>query len=540
MNLFKKASLFALALFSFYGLADKAFAATIFTGPSCGLVDAVLSAETNSAIGGCVSGSGSFDTIVLTEDVTLSSAYSSTLNALPIITTHIKINGSGNSVTNDQSSSSNPFRVFEVWDGNLEISNLTFNNIAGQQGNITRGGLINISNGNLSLAYVRAYDFYSSVNGGFINAQNTPILIQNSIFQFGGGSQKGGVLFMEGGENLVIKNTEMKNNSSVEEGGAISVKGNVSVLVTGSLFKQNASDYAAAMSVGFLSDSKSLIIKDSEFEKNYSATGGAVSWGGWNGKVSISGTTFFDNKGFSDGAAFVNEDGVSTVSIINSTFSLNESFGNGGAILNRGEQIRLKVSHNSFIENYSNGNGGAFKSISPLDWVDSSLKNNIFYQNVGGDCNLETQVGFTMENNLSDDGTCGQVSATGVDMNLDFNGGPTRTHKLLQGSNAIDTATSIGCPKADQRGYARMLDGNDDGVNACDIGAYEYKKKGRPVNPVRPTLSNSSSVNPLPLAPKPSQEKVEVKKDSEKISEKSETKTKDQINTKTNSAKVLR
>lgn len=510
MNLFKRTSLFALALLSFYGLADKALAATIFTGPSCGFVDAVLSAETNSAVSGCVSGSGPFDTIVLTEDVTLSGAYLGTQNALPVITTHIKINGSDNSVMNDQSSSLNPFRIFEVLGGNLEISNITFNNNVGEEGNIDRGGLIKVSNGNLTLNSVRAFDFYASVDGGFINAQNTPVSIQNSIFQFGGGSERGGVLFMEGGDTLSIKNTEMKNNSSVEEGGAVSVKGDVSVSVIGSIFKQNSSDYGAAMSVGFLSDSKSLFVKDSEFEKNYSATGGAVSWGGWNGQVNIVGTTFFDNKGFSDGAAFVNEDGVSTVNIINSTFSLNESFGNGGAILNRGEQVKLNASFNSFVENYSNGNGGAFTSISPLAWVDSNLKNNIFYQNVGGDCNLETQVGFTMQNNLSDDGTCGTVSATGVDINLDFNGGPTRTHKLLAGSNAIDSATHIGCPKADQRGFARMLDGDGDGVNACDIGAYEYKKDGRPTV-ARPSLNVFSS--PMPTIPKPKNEKEEYKKE---------------------------
>ncbi len=46
-------------------------------------------------------------------------------------------------------------------------------------------------------------------------------------------------------------------------------------------------------------------------------------------------------------------------------------------------------------------------------------------------------------------------------------GGPTHTHKVGAGSDALDAGDSASCPADDQRGFARF-----DG--ACDVGAYEY------------------------------------------------------------------
>ena len=58
---------------------------------------------------------------------------------------------------------------------------------------------------------------------------------------------------------------------------------------------------------------------------------------------------------------------------------------------------------------------------------------------------------------------------------LQDNGGPTRTHALLAGSQAIDSTTSQGCIddagnplSVDQRGEMRVA-----GVR-CDVGAFEY------------------------------------------------------------------
>ena len=70
---------------------------------------------------------------------------------------------------------------------------------------------------------------------------------------------------------------------------------------------------------------------------------------------------------------------------------------------------------------------------------------------------------------------------------LQDNGGPTETHALLTGSPAIDAGEAVcadvdGNPlTTDQRGALRPVDGNDDGVAACDIGAFELQMETSPV-----------------------------------------------------------
>src|SRR5439155_790888 len=74
---------------------------------------------------------------------------------------------------------------------------------------------------------------------------------------------------------------------------------------------------------------------------------------------------------------------------------------------------------------------------------------------------------------------------------LQDNGGPTPTHALLPGSPAID-ADGSDCPPpaTDQRGFPRPVDGNDDGVATCDIGAYELggTAPGCPKTPTFPSI----------------------------------------------------
>ncbi|MBM81981.1 MAG: hypothetical protein CMJ78_15530, partial [Planctomycetaceae bacterium] len=57
--------------------------------------------------------------------------------------------------------------------------------------------------------------------------------------------------------------------------------------------------------------------------------------------------------------------------------------------------------------------------------------------------------------------------------NLADNGGPTETHSVLFGSPARDAGSNVGAPASDQRGFARIFDGDGDGTATIDIGAFE-------------------------------------------------------------------
>jgi len=114
----------------------------------------------------------------------------------------------------------------------------------------------------------------------------------------------------------------------------------------------------------------------------------------------------------------------------------------------------------------------------------------VFHEDLGGvftvTSNLFGHQGLTIVQVLSgipsgggnmvatSDGATPTALADILDTTLRDNGGPTLTHNLVAGSPAIDAAGATCDLTTDQRGAPRPVDGNGDGIAACDIGTVEF------------------------------------------------------------------
>jgi hypothetical protein len=235
------------------------------------------------------------------------------------------------------------------------------------------------------------------------------------------------------------------------------------------------------------------------------------------GVVTVVDSTISDNwteGGFSGAGGLLMLIGFNDATIINSTISGNATYGEqsqaGGLAIGGGLTIvNSTISGNS--ANGPEGDGGAIAVTGFLTIVNSSLVGNSAVTGASAIRFANTDSPFTVSNsiiassdaslplcpraidagdstgNLATDASCGNVSLVNgapVGFNelalgeLADNGGPTRTHALLAGSAAIDTADADICGSdpvnhLDQRGSLRPVDGDADGDATCDVGAYE-------------------------------------------------------------------
>ncbi len=209
--------------------------------------------------------------------------------------------------------------------------------------------------------------------------------------------------------------------------------------------------------------------------------GGIVNDGG---TLTVTRSTFSGNNALFIGGGIANLNG-GTLEVSNSTFSANRAFA-GGAIVNGGT---LWVAYSTFSGNDAEGVGGGIENANVAK-ARATLSNTIFEKSAKGNIHnacVEGSCQGTITDggyNISDDSSFAYTNSTSkgsteplLDPNgLQNNGGPTETIALQEGSPAIDYIPKgeSGCHtpvKADQRGVKRPQG------KACDVGAYELKKK---------------------------------------------------------------
>ena len=242
-----------------------------------------------------------------------------------------------------------------------------------------------------------------------------------------------------------------------------------------------------------------LLIDRVTFAGNRAPKGGGLQFGGSTATLVVSNSTFSGNTaddgagGGRGGAVYIDSstNADPAPSIVNSTLSGNLAV-EGCAIFNADGPLAL---HDVTVANNCAAGSGQPALVS---FADDEGEATVFLRNSvvtspPGVVNCRSTISpwgpgiFVSEGyNVANDSSC-PLAAAGDLQNTDpllgplaNNGGPTLTHLLLPGSPAIDTGSPVLCPATDQRGLARPVDGNLDGVARCDRGAVEVAASAPP------------------------------------------------------------
>ena len=180
---------------------------SIAVNASCNLRDAINSANTDTAVGGCVAGSLDRDVIVLTQDITAS-------NALPVINSTLRIEGGRHLITVDRNI--RPFEIAE--NGNAEIVNLQITRADGLSRRWDSGGFIKVNRGGTLTVSGSSFTKGAAANGGAIQNYGTAT-IKGSYFGGNSASNTGGALKNIDASATIINTTFAENTARL--GGSL-------------------------------------------------------------------------------------------------------------------------------------------------------------------------------------------------------------------------------------------------------------------------------------------------------------------------------
>jgi len=472
----------------------------------CSLREAILSANSDIATGGCAAGNGA-DTIGFASSLPQPAIFTLTLiganeDAAATgdldIASVIMIQGPGQDQMIVDGNGTD--RVFDVLSGtNLTVSGVTVRN--GNPGAGAEGsGIRSAARLTISDSLITSNQGNGVTNNGGTTAltnvnvlNNTGYgvynLVQGTLVYTGGevsGNQKGGVYNTVA--TATLTGISVINNTGA--GGIANVGSATSRLtVMNSLVKGNSS---ATNGGGIRSDGVQNVadIRNSTISSNQAASesGGVFNFG----TMTLIGNTIENNLAVT-GGGIDHFDGQ--LSMSNDTLSGNSASDNGGGLYNRGAATLTNV---TFAGNSANGLGTGGNLFN--DTASISIRNTIVTgSDIDGNCFNSEGFVNSLGHNLDGGNTCGFTGAGDlINTNpmlgsLQDNGGPTFTLALLAGSPAIDGGTNSNCPNTDQRGYSRPADGNRDSSPLCDIGAYEVA--GLPPTPTGTATTTPSPTN---------------------------------------------
>jgi hypothetical protein len=406
-------------------------------GVTCTLADAITAANTNAAVGGCISGSGA-DTLNLTAPIGLTAA-------LPAITTPITIEGNGNTIS--RQAGLPDFRILTVTSG----GNLTLNNAT-------------VSGGAASGGFPTGY-------GGGINASSATVTVNNSTLSNNSATLRGGGIHIQSA-TVTVSNSTISGNSANISGGGIAGYGRLTIL--GSNISNNSAGPGYSLGGGIRVDGAATITNSTISGNSANGGGGIVIS---SATLTISNSSILNNRASTGGGIRVVNS--STMELMNSTVSGNLATVAGGIGISASS---VAISNSTVSGNSANLAGGISGSAVV---VQSSI---VAQQTAGGDCDGSiTSGGYNIESGTScgftGTGDLRNVTSASLALSaLANNGGPTQTRALGLTSVAVDripvgALEANGCGTTvttDQRGLPRAS-GATAGGPRCDVGAFEVQ-----------------------------------------------------------------
>ncbi|GHA07797.1 hypothetical protein GCM10008090_17030 [Arenicella chitinivorans] len=391
--------------------------------PGCDLVDAINSANTDSAVGGCAAGTDGLDTILFSPFFSryeLSAmAYSHPSrgsSATPEIESEIRIVGPGDRLLEiARTLSADSIRLFTVaYNGDLQLENLSLQDWR-QSGGFD-GGTIRVA-GELSMT----------------NVEIT-----------GSAASYGGAIWVQSGD-AVIRNSLLQGNSAGQSGGAIGLAANSSVTILDSTVSGNSATEGAGVSLGAAPNAQLSIFNSTITENTALSIGGGI--------------TLF--------TPFVTGQSQGNSVIIRNTIIAGNSAAEGAEVvfISPGDAQLMDLSHNILGTNalsYGDATNSPLFVGNDNQLLTSDYHSTALRSIIGP---LQDNGGNTMTHALA-------ANSPAIDAGLPFKvsvGFPFAViyyHTGCRGSGA-ELALSLGDYRADQRGVERPLG------DECDIGAYE-------------------------------------------------------------------
>lgn len=338
-------------------------------GTSCTLDDAIQSANTDSAVGGCTTGYTGADTLNLTADITLAAS----------LTQHVKsdITLQGN---NHFISGNSNYSLFLVdFTGDLTVDHVTLKD--GAAG--VNGGAILVDYGTVTVQSSTLTGNYAPIYGGAVANYRGSVTITDSTLSNNTALAGGAVANYGSIADVTIKTSTLSGNSATGIGGAIQNYG-------GDVYTYDSTITGSTKGGGVSSGFGTLILGNDTLTKNYSQdNGGAVDC--YHSYLTVSKTTISENSSYSD-AGGVDLD-ICLAGIAQSTISGNYSKDNGNGGLDvdgsRAYVVNSTISGNSSVHYYGGigvtGNtGGNYKYYGYLTLVNSTVTGNSSTDGHGG------------------------------------------------------------------------------------------------------------------------------------------------------------